>query len=87
MDQKREEQNMLCLENRKHLTLTNVESVDSYSEQCLKLTVSGFRVVITGEKIKINSFNKDAGNLTAEGVVNEIKYLGKQIPLLKRIFK
>lgn len=87
IDQKKLEQNTLCLENRKSLSLTGVESVDSFSEQCLKLTVSGSRVVVTGENIKIIAFNKESGNLTAEGVINEIKYLGKQVAFLKRIFK
>ena len=87
VEQRKLEQNILCLENRKNLSLTGVESVDSFSEQALKLTVSGSRVIIEGENIKITAFNKESGNLSADGIINEIKYMGKQIPFLKRIFK
>lgn len=75
---------LLC---RKRLAMSGVEAVDGFSEQALYLTVSGVKVKITGEKIKITAFNKAAGTLAAEGVFNEIKYGAKKTPLLKRIFK
>lgn len=72
---------------RKRLAMCGVETVDGFSEQTLNLTVSGVKVKITGEKIKITAFNKATGTLTADGVFNEIKYGAKKTPLLKRIFK
>ena len=85
--QKIPEVQKLLLEDQKHLSLTSVEAVDGFSEQCLKLTVSGCKVIIMGENIKISSFNQTSGTLTADGTVYEIKYARKSQPLLKRIFK
>ena len=77
----------LELVGRKRLAMCGVEAVDGFSEQALYLTVSGVKVKITGEKIKITAFNKAAGTLSADGIFNEIKYNAKKTPLLKRIFK
>lgn len=77
----------LTLEDKKHLTLSRVEAVDGFSEQCLKLTVSGCKVIILGNNIKITSFNKQTGNLSADGDIFEIKYSHKNQPIIKRLFK
>ena len=77
----------VILECRKHLTITGVESVDGFNEQCLKLTVMGSKMQILGENIKISAFNKVNGNLCAEGSIYEIKYFNKKQPIVKRIFK
>ncbi len=77
----------LELVGRSRLSMSGVESVDGFSEQGLNLTVSGVKVKITGEKIKISSYNKSCGTLTAEGLVSEIKYNAKKVPFLKKIFK
>ena len=77
----------IMLENRKKLTMTKVETVDGFTEQCLKLTVMGNKVVILGENIKITAFNKSTGNLTADGDFSEIKYNYKKMPFIKRLFK
>jgi hypothetical protein len=87
MAQNQLEIDKLTLDGRKLLTMTGVSSVDGFGEQFLSLTVSGNKVKITGENIKISSFNKANGNLTAEGTFNEIKYNYKKAPLVKRIFK
>ena len=87
MAQNQLEIDKLTLDGRKLLTMTGVSSVDGFGEQFLSLTVSGNKVKITGENIKISTFNKANGNLTAEGTFNEIKYNYKKAPLVKRIFK
>ncbi len=77
----------IVLDARKRLTMTGVSSVDGFSEQVLNLTVSGSKVRVTGENIKITSYNKGTGNLTADGAFSEIKYNQKKAPLIKRLFK
>lgn len=77
----------LVLEARRHLTLSGVDSVDGFSEQMLKLTVLGSKVQICGENIKITAYNKASGNLTAEGIFTEIKFMGKKTSFVKRLFK
>ena len=72
---------------RKRLAMNGVETVDGFSEQALNLTVSGVKMKITGEKIKITAYNKASGTLMADGIFNEIKYNAKKTPFFKRVFK
>lgn len=81
------ETNKLILEGRKHLSMGGVESVDAFSEQGLKLTVTGGKMTVGGEGIKITAYNKSTGNLTAEGSFREIKYVDKGQSFIKRVFK
>lgn len=77
----------ILIEGRNKLAMTGVTSVDGFSDTTLKLTVGANKVFISGEKIKITAFNKGNGNLSADGVFNEIKYNYKKPTLVKRIFK
>lgn len=77
----------LIIENRKHLSISCVQSVDSFNEQCLKLTVNGNKLQILGQGIKISAFNKVNGNFCAEGEFYELRYFNKKLPVIKRIFK
>lgn len=77
----------ILLEDRKRLSMTGVSTVDGFSEQCLKLTISGNKITILGDNLKITAFNKSTGNLMAEGTISEIKYNHKKAPFIKRIFK
>ncbi len=77
----------LELMGRKKLAMSGVEAVDGFSEQVLNLTVSGVKVRISGEKIKITAYNKASGTLMADGTFNEIKYNAKKTPFFKRVFK
>ena len=67
-------QSVLTLEGRKKLTLTKVESVDSFGDTAIILTVEGKKVTISGEKLKILSFSQGGGNFTASGEITAIKY-------------
>ncbi len=77
----------LTLESRTKLSMTGVDAVDGFSETFLQLTVSGDKVYISGENIKITVFNKVSGNLSAEGKFNQIKYGNAKVPIVKRLFK
>ncbi len=77
----------IVLDARKRLSMTGVSSVDGFSEQFISLTVSGSKVRVSGENIKITSFNKGTGSLTADGAFTEIRFNSKKTPLIKRLFK
>lgn len=81
------ESDKLMLESRKRLSMTEVSSVDGFNEQTLNLTVNGLKVKVMGENIKITSFNKTTGNLTADGTFNSVSYSSKRQPIIKRLFK
>ncbi len=77
----------IVIEGRKKLSVSNVESVDGFTSQWLRLTIGGQTLLITGENIKITAFNKANGNLTADGTFVEVKYNVKKQPFVKRLFK
>ena len=77
----------ILLEGRKRLQMTCVETVDGFSEQTLKISVKGNKVIITGKNLKITAFNKQSGNLSAEGEITDIKYGGEKQSFIKRVFK
>lgn len=77
----------LTLDGQKRLSMSGVESVDAFSEQQLRLTLSGNKVLIGGDGIKITAYNKSTGSLQADGKFTSIKYDVKKSPLLKRLFK
>ena len=87
MQQIPNETDKLILDGRKKLQMTGVDAVEGFSDRMLKLSVSGSKVLINGENIKITAFNKATGNLAADGNFTEIKYNFKKAPLIKRLFK
>ena len=87
MQQLNEDLQKLTLEGQKRLNMSGVDSVDGFSEQLLKLTVGGSKVIVSGNGIKITAYSKGTGNLTADGKITYIKYDYKKAPFLKRVFK
>lgn len=67
---------ILTVEQGKRFTLTLVDSVDSFSDSCIALTVQGKKVVVAGTHLKILSFSKGNGNFSASGEVSSVKYGG-----------
>ncbi len=81
------ENTKFCLENRRRLSLTGVTSVDGFSDKHLNITLAKERLKIIGDNIKITAFNKSSGNLTADGIFSEFKFIGQNKSLIKKIFK
>ena len=76
----------VTIEQRKNLAVTAVESVISFSEAKILLSlVGGERMSVIGSGLKITGFSKTSGAFTAEGTVTGISYGGKSI--VARIFK
>lgn len=81
-----ENKHSVVLEQRKNLSINGVESVSSFSEVKIVLTLlGGERVIVVGSGLKITGFSKANGTFTAEGEVVGISYGGKN--LAARIFK
>ena len=78
MQQTSIEADKLVLDGRKRLSMTGVQSVDGFSDQVINLTVSGNKVRIIGDGLKITAYNKATGSLSADGNFTEIKYNGKK---------
>ena len=69
-----ENQSILTVEQRKKISMTCVESVDSFSETRILLTVGGQKVTIDGDKLKILAFSQGSGNFAASGEVRALRY-------------
>ena len=76
----------VVLEQRKSLSIGGVETVSSFSEVKIVLTLlGGDRLSVVGTGLKITGFSKTSGTFTAEGDVIGISYGGNN--LAARIFK
>ena len=76
----------IILEQRKHLNISGVESVISFSEVKIVLALhGGEKLHILGTDLKITGFSKNSGAFTAEGVVLGMTYGGRSFA--SRIFK
>jgi len=81
-----ENKHSVILEQKKNLTVSGVDSVASFSEAKIVLSLlSGDRMNVIGSDLKITGFSKMSGTFTAEGEVMGISYGGKS--LAARIFK
>lgn len=74
------------IEERKRISVTGVESVDSFSAQQIVLTLSDGRAVIEGSELKISGFSKASHTFTAEGNVAGIRFRGRREKISKRLF-
>lgn len=70
-------QSVLTIEQRKKISMTAVESVDSFSDSRITLTVGGQKVTIDGLKLKILSFSQGSGAFSASGEVRGVRYGSK----------
>ncbi|MBQ0099366.1 MAG: YabP/YqfC family sporulation protein [Firmicutes bacterium] len=77
----------MLLEEERKLSLTQVSSVDGFSEEILRLTIKNKKVVIKGSNLKITQFDKGSGNFCAEGNFYQIIFMGEKKPIMKKIFK
>ena len=77
----------VCIENRKHLLMTGLRSVDGFSERTINITLNSGKAEIVGENIKITSYDQNKGVLSADGTINQIKYTTQKQPLVRRLFK
>ena len=77
----------LDIQQQNSITATGIESVASFSETQIVLTLSGnnTRLYITGSGMKITGFSKTSGTFTATGNVGGVRYGGKS--LKSRLFR
>ena len=76
----------VILEQKKNLSVNGVESVASFSEAKIVLSIlGGEKMSVVGSGLKITGFSKTSGLFTAEGEVIGVSYGGKS--LASKIFK
>ncbi len=81
-----ENHHSIVIEQRKKMTVSAVDSVVSFSEVKITLSlVGGERMTVIGSGLKITGFSKANGTFTAEGTVVAVNYGGKSFA--SKLFK
>lgn len=83
----------LILENRKKLSVSGVDEVESFNEEEILLrTLQNGVLVIKGSGLHINRLNVDTGDVSIAGVVDSMDYIDESLKakgpgLLARLLK
>ena len=76
----------VVIDQRKVLNISGVESVTSFSEAKITLSLlGGERLNVIGSGLKITGFSKTSGSFAAGGTVVSVSYGGKG--LISKLFK
>ena len=79
-------QHSVCIEQKKTITVSGVESVAAFSEMKIILVLlGGERMHVVGNHLKITAFSKSSGTFTAEGEFAGISYGGKSF--MQKLFR
>jgi sporulation protein YabP len=71
---KEERPHTLQIEQRRKITMTGVESVESFSPREIQLAATGGKLTVTGSELKIVDFSKESGSFVATGKIDGVKY-------------
>ena len=79
MDEKKtfkklDETNNIIIENRKKLSISGVEDVDSFDEDSIVMFTTMGMLTVKGEDLHINRLNIEIGDVAIEGTIDEIVY-------------
>ncbi len=64
----------IVLENRKKLTASAVNEVDSFDEQRVVAYTSSGELTVSGNNLHIGSFSTDTGELIVEGDIDSLSF-------------
>ncbi|MBQ4105067.1 MAG: sporulation protein YabP [Clostridia bacterium] len=79
----------LTLDNRDKLTLTGVSDVPGFDEQTVNVLTSQGTLIIKGESLHISRLSLDTGEVSVDGRINSMQYLGdnRSKGLVSKLFK
>ena len=83
----------VILENRKKLTLSGIEDVDSFDEACITLFTDTGMLTVKGTDLHINRLSVETGEVLIEGHVDALLYADgergktKGMSFLARMFR
>ena len=79
----------LTLENRSRLTVSGVQDVERFDDQCIVLRTGAGVLVVSGESLHIGKLSLDGGELHVDGRIDSLLYEDTDRPsggLLSRLF-
>lgn len=66
----------VTVDNRDNLNVTGVCDVPGFDEQTVNLLTSMGTLIVKGESLHINKLSLESGEVSVEGKVNSLQYLG-----------
>ncbi len=66
----------LVLENRRRLSITGAQDVSGFNEETVSVKTTAGALIIKGSGLHIDKLNLETGDVTVEGTVNSLQYLG-----------
>ena len=82
---------MITVTDRRKIELTGINSVDSFDEYTVTLSVSCGKVSVDGENLNITVLDLERGVVVAEGIINAVVYADsvplKEKSVVARLFK
>ena len=90
MDEQKAFSHSFILKERKNLIITGVRDVESFDEGSLIVYTDMGEILIKGEKIKVDNFSSETGELSANGVFQSAYYSERQEQknsFISRLFK
>ena len=66
----------LVLENRKRLSVTGAEDVSGFNEETVSIKTATGVLIIKGTNLHIDKLNLETGDVTVEGTINSMQYIG-----------
>ena len=79
----------LMLDNRSKLSLTGVEDVSGFNEEAVSVRTTDGLLLIKGSGLHIDKLNLETGDVSIDGKINAMQYLGgdKSQSKLSRLFR
>lgn len=66
----------LMLDGRKKLVITGAEDVNGFNEETVSVKTTAGTLIIKGSGLHIDRLNLETGDVTVEGMVNSLQYIG-----------
>ena len=66
----------VIIENREKIVISGVVDVESFDEKEIFVYTTEGQIVLSGEDFKINRLSVDTGDVEVEGYISELKYTG-----------
>ena len=83
------QEHRLELTGRRRLTVSGVEDVERFDENCIVMATCAGTLIVTGEELHIGKLTLDGGELHVDGRIDAMSYEEAPAPrgsLLQRLF-
>ena len=79
----------IMLDNRSKLVMTGAEDVSGFNEEVVSIKTSCGTMIIKGENLHIDKLNLETGDVTIDGKICAMQYIGNDNSRskLSRVFK